>query len=157
MIDKLSFSTPWSPRAFYYELMENKQALNLVAELRSFDDRKTVVGVSVTWVVLDEAHIATLAVHPAYRQLGIGRDLLAVTLQRAVERGAMSATLEVRSQNTVAQSLYRQFQFEIVGRRMRYYPDDHDDAILMTVDFRKHLVQGKPYVDWLGSVMPALR
>jgi len=54
-------------------------------------------------------------------------------LQRAVERGAASATLEVRASNHAAQWLYRKYGFEDVGRRKEYYRDNKEDALLMTV------------------------
>ncbi len=41
-------------------------------------------------------------------------------------------TLEVRASNEAAQSLYRAFDFDVVGRRTGYYTDDGEDALIMT-------------------------
>jgi ribosomal-protein-alanine N-acetyltransferase len=41
--------------------------------------------------------------------------------------------LEVRAGNEAAQTLYRKFGFEVVGHRPRYYQDNHEDALLMTL------------------------
>jgi len=53
-------------------------------------------------------------------------------LSAAREAGARLATLEVRAGNTAAQALYRQFGFQEVGRRPKYYTDNREDALIMT-------------------------
>lgn len=143
-IDRISFSMPWPDSAFHYELVENKNSLPMVAEFGHISNNKMVVALVVIWMILDEAHIATLAVHPDFRRQGIGQRLLARALLEAVQKGSRQATLEVRANNETAQSLYRRFGFEIVGRRPRYYKDNHEDAVIMT---NKNLDQ--PYREWL--------
>lgn len=133
-IDVLSFSMPWSERSYRFELTENRNSSVWVAEVESPNAPPQIVGLIVVWVVLDEAHIATIAVHPDYRQLGIGRKLLAQGLLAAYERGARLAYLEVRRSNLAAQTLYEAFGFEVVGERPRYYKDNNEDALLMTLD-----------------------
>ena len=93
-----------------------------------------MIAMCVVWLVVDEAHIATIAVHPQYRGQGIGKLLMDHILQDAVRRGLLSALLEVRAGNQVAIQMYRQFGFEEVGRRPRYYQDNHEDAVLMTLE-----------------------
>lgn len=93
---------------------------------------ETVVGYAGMWVMVDEAHITTIAVDPAYRGQGVGELLLVELLGRASLLGAMTATLECRVSNTVAQSLYRKYTFRTVGIRKRYYSDDGEDALIMT-------------------------
>jgi ribosomal-protein-alanine N-acetyltransferase len=104
------------------------------------------VGAVVVWLIEDEAHIATLCVHPDYRGRGISREILAVALMESIQQGAHLATLEVRANNLIAQALYRRFRFEILGRRPRYYRDNNEDALIMTVD---GLDDG--YARWLAS------
>lgn len=93
---------------------------------------RAVIGYAGFWFILDEAHISTIAVHPAWRGQGVGEQLLAALLERVLDLGAVSATLEVRVSNEPAQALYRHYAFEIVGRRKRYYRDNGEDALLMT-------------------------
>jgi [ribosomal protein S18]-alanine N-acetyltransferase len=131
-IDQLSFNLPWSERSYRFELTENRNASVWVAELDE-EGRRQVVGMIVVWIVLDEAHIATLAIHPDYRKHGIGRQLLAQGLRAAAGRGAQLAYLEVRRSNRAAQLLYESFGFEVVGERPRYYKDNQEDALLMTL------------------------
>lgn len=132
-IDRISFSLPWPASAYRYELKENPLSLLWVAELRQGDGQRRIAGVVVVWLILDEAHIATIAVHPEYRGQGIGRRLLASAVRDAIYRGAGLATLEVRASNLAAQNLYRRFRFEVVGSRPHYYKDNHEDALIMTV------------------------
>jgi ribosomal-protein-alanine N-acetyltransferase len=151
MIDRLSFSMPWPLKAYRYELKENPNSLQWVAEVASIEPAAQespltgVVGLIVVWMILDEAHIATIAVHPDYRRRSIAQQLLAVALVEAIQRGASQATLEVRSGNVAAQKLYHRFNFEIVGLRPRYYQDNQEDALIMT---NSHL--GVKYLNWLN-------
>jgi [ribosomal protein S18]-alanine N-acetyltransferase len=132
LIDQLSFSLPWSERSYRFELTENQNSSLWVAEVDAAGGA-LVVGMIVVWIVLDEAHIATLAIHPDYRKLGIGRLLLTQGLRAAAERGAQLAYLEVRRSNRAAQVLYQSFGFAVVGERRRYYKDNQEDALLMTL------------------------
>lgn len=132
-IDRQSFALPWPDNAYSHELKENPAARLWVAEDIQISGDSKIVGIIVMWLVLDEAHIATLAVHPGFRREGIGKRLLVVALQDAIRNGARQALLEVRANNQAAQALYRQFGFEVVGRRPRYYRDNQEDALLMTL------------------------
>lgn len=136
-VDRLSFSLPWPESAFRYELFENRHSRLWVAEWTDADGVKTVVGAVVVWFLVDEAHIATLAVHPDYRRRGIGQRLLVEVLRTALQMGMVTATLEVRQGNLAAQELYRKFGFRVVGRRPRYYKDNQEDALIMTVYVKK--------------------
>lgn len=146
VIDQLSFSLPWPKSAFRYELVENPMSFIYVAETIDSPAATKVVAVIVVWQILDEAHVATIAVHPDYRGRGLGSRLMAVVLQEAIRRGAQTATLEVRAGNLVAQSLYRRFKFEVVGRRPRYYRDNNEDALIMTAE-----PLDRAYQEWLES------
>ena len=127
-IDKLSFTLPWPERSFRFEVSDNPASRCWVAEL---DGR--LVGMLILWKIIDEAHIATLATHPEFRRMRIAEQLLVTALESAYAEGARSALLEVRVGNEAAQALYRKFGFEEVGRRGRYYKDNNEDAVLMTL------------------------
>ena len=127
-IDQVSFSLPWPERSFYFELTDNFASRCWVSELNG-----RVVGMLVAWLIIDEIHIATVATHPDFRQQGIGRDLLCQVLISAKEEGALSSFLEVRESNLAALELYRKFGYVESGRRKKYYHDNGEDAILMTL------------------------
>lgn len=132
-IDLASFSLPWTERSYRFELTENKHSLCWVAEALPVDGPPQVVGMLVIWAILDEAHVATIATHPDFRGLGIGKQLLARGLLAAAQRGAQHAYLEVRRSNQVARQIYERFGFVIAGERLRYYKDNNEDALLMTL------------------------
>ncbi|MCR4420498.1 MAG: ribosomal protein S18-alanine N-acetyltransferase [Clostridia bacterium] len=130
-IERSSFPTPWRRQAFLSEIHQNDLAYYIVA---LWNHR--VVGYAGMWIILDEAHITTLAVHPAFRGRGIGRRLLAHLLRQARDRGTQEVSLEVRVSNAVAQGLYRQLGFAPVGVRPGYYEDTGEDAIIMRRSLR---------------------
>jgi [ribosomal protein S18]-alanine N-acetyltransferase len=128
-IEHASFSTPWPDDAYRSEIETNRLATYLVA--RAGDE---VVGFAGIWLMVDEAHITTFAVDPAWRRRGIGERLLLTLLDVAIERGAREATLEVRLSNVAARRLYEKYGFRPVGLRPRYYSDNGEDALIMTTD-----------------------
>jgi ribosomal-protein-alanine N-acetyltransferase len=152
LLDQMSFSLPWPPSAYRNELKNPggrtwvteimlTEPLAFTAPLGSPFEVLTrnvgeiaIVGMLVLWLILDEAHIATIAVHPQMRHMGIGRELVRTSLLNAAREGAVSSLLEVRAGNIAAQNLYREFGFEVVGRRAHYYKDNSEDALLMTLE-----------------------
>jgi ribosomal-protein-alanine N-acetyltransferase len=150
-IDRLSFSIPWPVTSYRFELLENPGSVLWVAE-HCLEGETKIVGMIVVWLILDEAHIATIAVHPEFRGQGIGRELLAQALREAIERGAVESMLEVRANNLVAQEIYKDFGYKVVGHRSHYYRDNLEDAVLMSV---RNL--DRSYLAWLkdGKWKPA--
>ena len=90
----------------------------------------TLLGVGCLWAILEEAHITTLAVEPAWQSRKLGLLLLCQLLQSGYRRGLTRATLEVRASNQKALGLYRLFGFKEAGVRKRYYSDGEDACIL---------------------------
>jgi ribosomal-protein-alanine N-acetyltransferase len=126
-IEQASFRSPWPPNAYRSELETNRLANYLVARI---DDE--IVAYGGMWIMVDEAHITTFAVHPAWRRQRIGERLLLAFLDIARDRHAAEATLEVRLSNLPARRLYEKYGFRPVGLRPRYYSDDNEDALIMT-------------------------
>jgi ribosomal-protein-alanine N-acetyltransferase len=155
-IERLSFPSPWSARAYRYELRENNLSHYLVARLQRPLAKKepgfwvklrrslgvaaspgiNILGYGGFWLMAGEAHISTIAVRPEWRRRGTGELLVVAMLELAVELGADLATLEVRVSNVAAQSLYQKYGFAKVGLRPHYYRDRGEDALIMTT---KHL------------------
>lgn len=125
-IEKVSFPTPWSYEAFYSEIKENSFAHYFTALLNGI-----VVGYAGMWIILDEAHVTNVAVHPDCRRQRVGRCLMDELMRQALLRGADRITLEVRPSNTAALKLYEDLGFEPAGVRKGYYTDTREDAIIM--------------------------
>jgi ribosomal-protein-alanine N-acetyltransferase len=128
-IERSSFPVPWPPYAFRQELETNRLARYLVA--RVGDEAVAYAGI---WLMVDEAHVTTFAVLPAWRRHGVGARLLLALMALARDVGASVATLEVRLSNVAARNLYQRFGFRPVGVRPRYYSDNGEDALIMTTE-----------------------
>ncbi len=146
-IERKAFTLPWSDYTYRHELLENRNAHYFVvrrvngsllakpgwlARLLKIEPKAPIVGYGGFWIILDEAHISTIASDDQWRGRGIGELMLLAMIERGIELGAGEVTLEVRVTNRVAQNLYRKYGFEVVGRRPGYYRDNDEDADLMT-------------------------
>lgn len=129
VIERASFPIPWPSYAFRQELETNRLARYVVARVAD-----EVVAYGGLWMMVDEAHVTTFAVLPAWRRQGIGGRLLLALLELAQELGASVATLEVRLSNLPARHLYERFGFRPVGVRPHYYSDNNEDALIMTTE-----------------------
>lgn len=88
-------------------------------------------GYAGLWLMVDEAHVTTIGVHPDHRGHGAGELLFLGLADIAAEMKATRLTLEVRVSNLGAQALYRKYGLEIAGVRRRYYSDNGEDAYIM--------------------------
>jgi ribosomal-protein-alanine N-acetyltransferase len=93
-----------------------------------------VVGFIGVWMMADEAHIVTIATRESHRRHGIGEALLISAIETAQDRGQPLVTLEVRVSNDAAIALYEKYGFSEMGRRVRYYSDNHEDAYVLSID-----------------------
>ncbi len=133
MIDQLSFPNPWPKHSYLYEINENKNSRPWVLEIIE-QGQNRIAGMAVLWVVLDEVHIGTIAIHPDFRKKGLGKIFLTNILEQAFEEGVIKAFLEVRKSNIAAIQLYRELEFVIDGVRKEYYRDNNEDAYLMSCE-----------------------
>jgi ribosomal-protein-alanine N-acetyltransferase len=152
-IEQLVFSLPWSASAFSYEIRNNPSAQYLVLRykpwvyesparrllprsirhlLQSPTNEPSLLGYGGYWMVLEEAHICTLALRAEWRGRSLGELLLLALVESALTRQAEAITLEVRISNQRAQNLYLKYGFEITGRRVHYYSDNNEDAYIMS-------------------------
>ena len=126
-LERASFAVPWSESSIRGDLESNPAAHYLVAV-----EEGNVVGYIGMWAILDEAQVMDIAVAPAARRRGIGRELVARLIEEARELGLDRILLEVREKNTGAIALYAAMGFESDGLRRGYYLDDRDNAVLMS-------------------------
>ena len=126
LIERLSFTTPWTKEAFISELTRNK-----CARYRIILKDGRVIAYGGMWIMLDEAHVTNIAVHPEFRGIGLGSMLMEDMISVARESGVHAMTLEVRVNNTHAISLYKKYGFAEIAIRKGYYQDTGEDAIIM--------------------------
>jgi len=125
-IEAQVYPRPWTLGLFLSELNLNTERQYFVARI----DGK-VVGYGGLMLSLEDAHVTTLAVDPAWRRLRLGQRLMVVMAREALRRGAQNLTLEVRVSNEAAQALYRRFGLGPAGIRKGYYAESGEDAIVM--------------------------
>lgn len=121
-----SFASPWSYESLERDLMENKCSIYVVAE-----DNKKIVGYIGSWLIMDEGQIINIAVKDSHRGKGIGFLLMKFMIDRLEKEGCNSIFLDVRVGNTSAINLYKKFNFEVVGKRPKYYSGNDGDAYIM--------------------------
>ena len=125
-VERSSFPVPWPANAFRHELTQNRNARYVVARAGN-----RVAGYAGIWLMVDEAHITTFAVHPGFRRQRVGERLLQRLFEIAAVMNAEWLTLEVRASNLPAQRLYEKYGFRRAGVRRRYYSDNNEDALIM--------------------------
>ncbi len=129
-IEEEVFATPWTEEVFQHELTSNNYAHYIVAL-----HNEEVIGHCGMWIVLDECHITNVAVRQHMQGNGIGEALMRQAIALCKEKSVRLMTLEVRMTNMTAQNLYRKLGFLDGGIRKNYYADDHEDALVMWVEF----------------------
>lgn len=137
-IESAAYQDAWPARLFEKEL-ENGFAQYLVAVEVAAERRGeaadvgdgTIVGFMGVWYMVDQLHLVTIAVDPAYQGRGIGQRLLLECLDLGYEAELNEVVLEVRESNSRARTLYEAFGFRKAGELKDYYKDDHETAIVM--------------------------
>jgi [ribosomal protein S18]-alanine N-acetyltransferase len=124
-IERTSFASPWS-RDMFFEEMKNRNARVVVFRLEG-----KIIGYTCFWVVLDEAHILNIAVHPEQRGRGYGKAIMAYLESVCRQEGLNRLLLDVGRRNAPARSLYKKFGFSSIGFRKQYYAEIKDDALVM--------------------------
>jgi ribosomal-protein-alanine N-acetyltransferase len=92
-----------------------------------------VAGFLIGRSAADEFEILNMAVSEAYRRQGIGSKLLESALEVSRKAGIARIYLEVRASNEPAIALYKLHGFTECGRRVRYYRNPVEDAILLSL------------------------
>lgn len=163
-IEQICFATPWPASAYRRELQNTSSTRYVVVrQLENESEAPTdteppfldrlmshldntrpdkpspatanpVVGYAGLWMMMDEAHITTIGVHPLYRGKRLGELMLVGLIDIAMQLGSSWLTLEVRVSNNVAQNLYRKYYFDVKGVRRKYYTDNDEDAYVMWTD-----------------------
>jgi ribosomal-protein-alanine N-acetyltransferase len=87
----------------------------------------------LAWLVVDELHVLSVATLPSFRRRGMARALLEHAIGFARDHKVRTILLEVRRSNAAAIRLYRAFGFSATAVRPRYYADNFEDAVEMSL------------------------
>jgi ribosomal-protein-alanine N-acetyltransferase len=99
-----------------------------------------LVGFAVGKVIGSDAEsvaeLESVAVEGAARRGGVGKALCAAVTDWCRGQGVRALELEVRAGSEAAIALYAGLRFVVVGRRVGYYREPVEDALLMRLDFK---------------------
>jgi [ribosomal protein S18]-alanine N-acetyltransferase len=138
-LDRRCFGQLWTLAGYQRELASpNSEILILRAADPGVSPLPPILGLGCYWAILEEAHITIVAIDPEYHHQGWGQWLLGQLLHSAHHRGLERATLEVRASHQAAIALYTKFAFREAGRRKDYYPDTHEDALILWLSGLHH-------------------
>ncbi len=140
-----------SRRVFPLSLLPSRPASTATSP-----DQASIIGFAGLWLMVDEAHITTIAMHPGHRRHGLGELLLVSLIDIAYSIGAKWVTLEVRVSNYTAQNLYRKYGFREAGMRYRYYSDNQEDALIMWTDEINSPAYKQKYQELRAALMAKL-
>ena len=129
-IENASFVQPWQVGAILAEQAHPDARLFVVK--KTANPTSEVAAYVFLRHILEEVHVMKMAVAPRWRRQGLGTFALTQAVQRARQKGATQAVLEVRASNSAAVKLYTRTGFEIVGIRKRYYGPTGEDALVMS-------------------------
>ena len=124
-LERKAFSCPWT-RGMYERELEKEESCYLTIMVDG-----TIIAYGGVLLLLEEAHVMTMAVMQRYRRQGVATRLLLEMIRNAEAMGARFVTLEVRVSNDPAIELYKKFGFQVMGERKHYYMDNLENALIM--------------------------
>ncbi len=140
-IENLSFDKPWTRMNFLDEFNNLDISFPKILEVEKNENNgksdKLIIGFIILWLIIDECHLANIAIDPDYRHRGYGQRLIDEAISFAKENHCVKVMLEVRKSNIDAIKLYEKNHFINVGIRKEYYHDGFmktEDAILMDLN-----------------------
>ena len=133
LLEKLLYKDPWGKQNFESELSHNDYAYMYVLE-----HNDVILGYAGFWLSYEYATITKVSINPAVQKKGLGYYLFNVLINKAIELGATSFSLEVRESNLVAQRLYEKSGFQKKGIRKGYYSDGENAIVMLYEKGEEH-------------------
>jgi ribosomal-protein-alanine N-acetyltransferase len=130
-LERRTFTDAW-PISSFEDVLNGQNWHGVVAEMEG-----RIVAYACALIVAQEAHLANLAVDPAYRRKSVAKVLLDHILRLAAASGCELVLLEVRPSNKGARKFYEQAGFVELYQRPDYYKKPVEDAVIMTLHLRE--------------------
>ena len=124
-IELKSFSMPWSRETYISDLCSD------FGEYIVADVNGEIAGYGGIFIILDEAHVVTIAIAENFKSQGIGKTIMEKMLKIAISKNVNKVFLEVRVSNIPAIKLYKKLGFQKIAVRKAYYTDNMEDAYIM--------------------------
>ena len=123
--EQLSFEYAWTEEDFL-RCLRQRNCIGMVAE-----HGEKVVGFMSYELHKNKLHILNFAVHPAWRRMGVGAQMVAKLISKLSSHRRTRITLEVRETNLAAQLFFHKQEFKAVRVLRAFYEDSGEDAFLM--------------------------
>ena len=124
-IEAASFSDPWSQNGVEAYIDDPYGGILVAGE------GGRILGYAIFHCSFEDCELYNIAVSPAFRRRGAGRELIKAVFYEARRRGAERVLLEVRRSNAPARTLYGTTGFKTIGERKNYYDGPTEDAVIM--------------------------
>lgn len=115
-VDHLAFRSPWQLSENSIKAGHEQAAMATVAE-----SEDGIVGYQISTALNDSAHLARLAVLPAYQNRGIGAALVKALQVDCVRKGLRALTVNTQADNLASLHLYSKLNFHLTGERYPLY------------------------------------
>ena len=127
--EQLSFEYAWNEEDFL-RCLRQRDCIGMVAE---HGDK--VVAFMIYELHKNKLHVLNFAVHPAWRRMGVGAQMVAKLISKLSSHRRTRITLEVRETNQHAQLFFQKQEFKAVRVLKAFYEDSGEDAMLMEYRF----------------------
>ena len=124
-LDQKSLKGLWTKSQWERELTDPKRICIGVIDLET----KKILGICSAWIVIEELHLTSIAVHPRHQRKGLGKFLISELIKRSNSLLINYIHLEVKDTNETAKAFYKSMGFIIVGNRSSFYKDGSDAVI----------------------------
>ena len=131
-LDQKALKGLWTKSQWEKELTDPKRICIGVLDLET----KKILGLCSAWLIIDELHITSIAVHPIHQRKGLGKLLISDLIKRSNSLLTNQIHLEVKDTNEPAKAFYKSMGFKIIGNRSNFYKDGND-AILFSKQLNK--------------------
>ena len=125
-LDQKALKGLWSKSQWEKELTDPKRICIGVLDLET----KKILGLCSAWLVIDDLHITSIAVHPIHQRKGLGKLLISDLIKRSNAFLINHIHLEVKKTNEQAKAFYKSMGFKIEGIRFDFYKDGSDALLL---------------------------
>jgi ribosomal-protein-alanine N-acetyltransferase len=124
---------PHWTEAAYTTALNPESTPRRIALVAATAEESQLLGFTVANILPPQAELETIAVVPESQRRGLGRIIFGALRSELRAAGATELLLEVRASNLAALEFYRAQGFVETGRRIGYYTDPIEDAVLMLV------------------------
>jgi len=125
-LDQKSLKGLWTKSQWVKELTDPKRICLGLIDLET----KNLLALCSAWLVIDELHITSIAVHPNHQRKGLGKFILSDLIKRSISLKRNQIHLEVKDTNEPAKAFYKSMGFKTIGNRSNFYKDGSDALLL---------------------------